>query len=235
MKKIVIAIDGYSACGKSSTAKAVAKILNYTYIDTGAMYRAVTYYFIKEKFVSLTNEKEVQQALKEIELDFRYNEKTKNNDICLNGVSIENEIRKMEIAEKVSEVSTIAKVRHFLVAQQQKMGKKRGIVMDGRDIGTVVFPDAELKLFMLADTLERAKRRQQELLEKEQLVPLDEIIENLQKRDLIDSTRAESPLRKAEDAIEIDTTHITLEEQVEIILQCYNTVLFKIGYLESNK
>ncbi len=225
MKKIVIAIDGYSACGKSSTAKAVAKILHYTYIDTGAMYRAVTYYFINEKFVSLTNEKEIQQALNEIEIDFRYNEKTQNNDVCLNGVSIENEIRKMSIAERVSEVSTIAKVRHFLVAQQQKMGKKRGIVMDGRDIGTVVFPDAELKLFMLADNLERAKRRQQELLEKNELVPLDDIIENLQKRDLIDSTRTESPLRKATDAIEIDTTYITLDEQVEMILQYYNTVL----------
>jgi cytidylate kinase len=228
MKKIVIAIDGYSACGKSSTAKAVAKALHYTYIDTGAMYRAVTYYFVKEKFVSLTNDKEVQQALSEIEVDFRYNDKSKSNEICLNGVNIENEIRKMSISEKVSEVSTLAKVRQYLVAQQQKMGKKRGIVMDGRDIGTVVFPDAELKIFMIADTLERAKRRQQELLEKSQMIPLDEVIENLQKRDLIDSTRTESPLRKATDAIEIDTTHITLEEQVEIILQYYGAVIAKL-------
>ncbi len=227
MKKIVIAIDGYSACGKSSTAKAVAKALNYTYIDTGAMYRAVTYYFTKEKFVSLSNDKEVQQALIEIELDFRYNDKTKHNEICLNGVSVEDEIRQMSISDKVSEVSTLARVRHFLVAQQQKMGKKRGIVMDGRDIGTVVFPDAELKIFMIADNLERAKRRQQELLAKEQLVALDDIIENLQKRDLIDSTRAESPLRKADDAIEIDTTFITLDEQIEIILQYYNTAVMK--------
>lgn len=223
----MIAIDGYSACGKSSTAKAVAKALNYTYIDTGAMYRAVTYYFVKEKFVSLTNDKEVQQALSEIEVDFRYNEKSQNNEICLNGVNIEQEIRKMSISENVSEVSTLARVRHYLVAQQQKMGKKRGIVMDGRDIGTVVFPDAELKVFMVADTLERAKRRQLELLEKKQMIPLDEVIENLQKRDLIDSTRAESPLKKASDAIEIDTTHITLEEQVEIILQHYGAVMAK--------
>jgi cytidylate kinase len=228
MRKIVIAIDGYSACGKSSTAKAVAKALNYTYIDTGAMYRAVTYYFVKEKFVSLTNDKEVQQALSEIEVDFRYNEKSQNNEICLNGVNIEQEVRKMSISEKVSEVSTLARVRHYLVAQQQKMGKKRGIVMDGRDIGTVVFPDAELKIFMTADNLERAKRRQLELLEKKQMIPLDEVIENLQKRDLIDSTRAESPLKKAIDAIEIDTTHITLEEQVEIILQHYGAVMAKI-------
>jgi cytidylate kinase len=227
MKKIVIAIDGYSACGKSSTAKALAKVLHYTYIDTGAMYRAVTYYFTKQKFVSLTNDREVQQALTEIELDFRYNEKTEHNEICLNGVSIENEIRKMSISEKVSEVSTIARVRHFLVAQQQKMGKKRGIVMDGRDIGTVVFPDAELKVFMVADTMERARRRQDELLEKKQLVPLNDIVENLQKRDLIDSTREESPLRKAKDAIEIDTTYITLDEQVDLILQYYNAVVLK--------
>jgi cytidylate kinase len=175
----------------------------------------------------LTNDREVQQALTEIELDFRYNEKTEHNEICLNGVSIENEIRKMSISEKVSEVSTIARVRHFLVAQQQKMGKKRGIVMDGRDIGTVVFPDAELKVFMVADTMERARRRQDELLEKKQLVPLNDIVENLQKRDLIDSTREESPLRKAKDAIEIDTTYITLDEQVDLILQYYNAVVLK--------
>ncbi len=228
MKKIIIAIDGYSACGKSSTAQAIAKALNYTYIDTGAMYRAVTFYFLKEKFVSLTNDKEIQKALSEITIDFRYNDKTKLNEVCLNGVSVETEIRKMSISNSVSEVSAIAKVRHFLVAEQQKMGKKRGLVMDGRDIGTVVFPDAELKIFMVADMQTRAMRRQQELFEKNQLVPIEDIIENLQKRDLIDSTRAESPLRKATDAIEVDTTFITLDEQVEYILQLYNSLMIKL-------
>jgi CMP/dCMP kinase len=229
MKKIIIAIDGYSACGKSSTAQVVAKTLNYTYIDTGAMYRAVTYYFVKEKFVSLTNDKEVQKALAEIEVDFRLNEKTKQNEVCLNGVSVEAEIRKMSISAQVSEVSAVAKVRHFLVAEQQKMGKRRGIVMDGRDIGTVVFPDAELKIFMTAEMQTRAMRRQQELFEKKQLVDLADIIENLQKRDLIDSTRAESPLRKAEDAVELDTTFITLDEQVDYILQLYNSIMMRIA------
>jgi cytidylate kinase len=227
MRKIIIAIDGYSACGKSSTAKAVAKALNYTYIDTGAMYRAVTYYFMEVKFISLTNEKEIQRALGEIDLDFRYNAKTTTNEIYLNGVSIAHEIRKMSISEKVSEVSTIKQVRQFLVAQQQKMGKRKGIVMDGRDIGTVVFPQAELKIFMTADSMERAKRRQQELLEQGQLVPLEEVLDNLKKRDFIDSTRTESPLKQAPDAVVVDTTYVTLDEQVEYILQLFNSTIAK--------
>ncbi|MFY7787711.1 MAG: (d)CMP kinase [Thermoflexibacteraceae bacterium] len=227
MRKIIIAIDGYSACGKSSTAKTVAKALNYTYIDTGAMYRAVTYYFMELKFISLTNEKEIQRALGEIDLDFRHNAKTAMNEICLNGVSIEHEIRKMSISEKVSEVSTLKQVRQFLVAQQQKMGKRKGIVMDGRDIGTVVFPQAELKIFMTADSGERAKRRQQELLEQGQLIPLEEVLDNLKKRDFIDSTRTESPLKQAPDAIVVDTTYVTLDEQVEYILQLFNTAIAK--------
>jgi cytidylate kinase len=227
MRKIIIAIDGYSACGKSSTAKTVAKALNYTYIDTGAMYRAVTYYFMELKFISLTNEKEIQRALGEIDLDFRHNAKTAMNEICLNGVSIEHEIRKMSISEKVSEVSTLKQVRQFLVAQQQKMGKRKGIVMDGRDIGTVVFPQAELKIFMTADSRERAKRRQQELLEQGQLIPLEEVLDNLKKRDFIDSTRTESPLKQAPDAIVVDTTYVTLDEQVEYILQLFNTAIAK--------
>jgi cytidylate kinase len=227
MRKIIIAIDGYSACGKSSTAKTVAKALNYKYIDTGAMYRAVTYYFMEVKFISLTNEKEIQRALGEIELDFRHNAKTSMNEIYLNGVSVEQEIRKMSISEKVSEVSTIKQVRQFLVAQQQKMGKRKGIVMDGRDIGTVVFPQAELKIFMTADSMERAKRRQQELLEQGQLVALEDVLENLKKRDFIDSTRTESPLKQASDAIVVDTTYVTLDEQVEYILQLFNTAIAK--------
>lgn len=218
MKKIVIAIDGYSSCGKSTTAKLVAAELGYAYIDTGAMYRAVTLYFL-QNHVSLTNPKEVQKALDNIEISFHYNPKAKRNEVFLNGLSVEDEIRKMYISNNVSEVSVIPEVRRAMVAQQQNMGKKRGVVMDGRDIGTAVFPDAEVKIFMTADVDTRAKRRQQELLEKQQLVNLDEIKENLQKRDLIDSTRKESPLRRAEDAHLLDTSHMVIEEQVEFVLE----------------
>lgn len=217
MKKIIIAIDGYSACGKSSTAKAVASILGYSYIDTGAMYRAVTLYFL-QNFVSLTNPNEIENALKEIEIEFRHNPKTQKSDTYLNGINVEQEIRQMTVSDKVSEVSAISQVRRFLVAQQQKMGKKKGIVMDGRDIGTVVFPEAELKIFMTAEMAVRAKRRQDELLEKGELVDLEEIVENLKKRDLIDTSRKDSPLRQAEDAQLIDTTAITFEEQVNQIV-----------------
>lgn len=218
MRDIVIAIDGYSACGKSSTAKAVAAILNYSYIDTGAMYRAVTYYFI-EHYISIDNPKAVRQALENIHIDFVYNPKKACSETYLNGLNVEEDIRRMEVSNLVSEVSAIAAVRQALVAQQRKLGKKKKVVMDGRDIGTTVFPDAELKIFMTADFQTRAVRRQKELLEKDVIVGLEEVLENLQKRDLIDTTRKESPLRKAQDAIEIDTTHLTFEEQVEEILQ----------------
>ncbi|SFU92261.1 (d)CMP kinase [Pontibacter akesuensis] len=218
MKKIVIALDGYSSCGKSTTAKLVAAELNYAYIDTGAMYRAVTLYFL-QNHVSRTNPKEIKEALKNIEVEFHYNPKKKRNEVYLNGLNVEDEIRKMYISNQVSEVSVIAEVRHAMVAEQQRMGRKRGVVMDGRDIGTAVFPDAEVKIFMTADVDMRAKRRQVELLEKNQLVNLDEIKENLQKRDRIDSTRAESPLRRAEDAVLLDTTHMTIDEQVEFVLE----------------
>jgi CMP/dCMP kinase len=224
MKKIIIAIDGYSACGKSSTAKAVAAILGYGYIDTGAMYRAVTLYFL-QNFVSLTNPHEIENVLKEIEIEFRYNPKTQKSDTYLNGTNVEHDIRQMNISENVSEVSVISQVRRFLVAQQQKMGKKKGIVMDGRDIGTVVFPEAELKIFMTADMTVRAKRRQDELLEKGELVDLEDVIENLQKRDRIDTSRQDSPLRQAEDAHVIDTTFITFDEQVEMIINMMGGVL----------
>lgn len=217
MKKIVIAIDGYSACGKSSTAKELAKILNYTYIDSGAMYRAVTLYFHKNH-VRLTNKKEVEKALDNINIDFQLNSKTGHADTYLNNLNVEQEIRKMYISERVSEVSRIKEVRDAMVAQQRKMGKKKGVVMDGRDIGTVVFPEAELKIFMTADIYVRAGRRQVELLEKDQLVDLDDIIDNLQKRDHIDTTREVSPLKKANDAIIVDTTFLTFEEQVDDIL-----------------
>ncbi len=217
MKKIVIAIDGYSACGKSTTAKQVAAELGYTYIDTGAMYRAVTLYF-HEHYINPTNPKAVDNALSEINVSFRFNEKIQSTETYLNGLNVENEIRKMYISEKVSEVSALPAVRHSMVAQQQKMGKKRGVVMDGRDIGTRVFPDAELKIFMVADTTIRAVRRQQELLERKQMIPLDEILENLRHRDFVDSTRAESPLVMAEDAILLDTSYMTIEEQVEFVV-----------------
>lgn len=212
MSKIFIAIDGYSSCGKSTTAKAVAQRLHYAYIDTGAMYRAVTLYFI-QNHISITNPKEIQQALINIKIEFRRNEQGQNITF-LNGMNVEEEIRKLYVANKVSEVSAIAEVRKEMVAQQRRMGKKKGVVMDGRDIGTVVFPEAELKLFMTADAMIRAARRQTELLEKGELVDLEEILANIKKRDLIDTTRAESPLRKADDAILIDTSYMTLDEQV---------------------
>lgn len=217
MKKIIIAIDGYSACGKSTTAKVVANILNYSYIDTGAMYRAVTLYFL-ENFISATNPHEVEDALREIDIEFRHNEKAGRSDTYLNGLNVEHKIRQMTVSENVSEVSAISAVRKFLVAQQQKMGKKKGIVMDGRDIGTVVFPEAEVKIFMTADMMIRAKRRQDELLEKGEMVKLEDILDNLKKRDLIDTSRSDSPLRQAENAQVVDTTYITFEEQVEMII-----------------
>lgn len=220
-KNIIIAIDGYSGCGKSSTAKAVAARLGYAYIDTGAMYRAVTLYFYRHK-VDHTSKGQVRKALTSILLEFRFDETTKRSHAYLNGENVEASIREMYISERVSEVSTIAEVRHFLVAQQRLMGEKKGIVMDGRDIGTVVFPNADLKVFMTAQVATRALRRQKELEELGQSVELSEIIKNLEKRDFIDSTREESPLRKADDAIEIDTTNLEFEEQVEKILELMN-------------
>lgn len=217
LSKIVIAIDGYSACGKSTTAKEVAKILGYRYIDSGAMYRAVTLYFL-DHHVALTNPKEIHRALQQINISFKINAKGVT-ETFLNGLSVEEEIRQLRVSEQVSPVSTIKEVREAMVAQQRKLGKERGIVMDGRDIGTVVFPQAELKLFMTADMMVRAFRRQQEWLAQERLVDLDEVIENIKKRDHIDTTRAESPLRQAEDAIVIDTTHITIDEQVDEVVR----------------
>ncbi len=213
MRKIIIAIDGYSACGKSTTAKEVAKILGYRYIDSGAMYRAVTLYFL-DHHIALTNPKEVTKALDDIKIAFHINGKG-ISETFLNGISVEKKIRKMKISENVSQVSAIKDVRLAMVAQQRKLGKDRGVVMDGRDIGTVVFPAAELKLFLTADILTRAFRRQKELLEKEELVDIDTIVANLNQRDQIDSTRKESPLVKAQDALMIDTTNVTIDEQVD--------------------
>ena len=217
MKKIIIAIDGYSACGKSTTAKVAAARLGYSYVDTGAMYRATTLYF-HEHFINYTNPKAIAKALDNIHISFIYNPKLQKSETYLNGLNVEDEIRKMFISEKVSEVSAIPEVRHTMVALQQKMGRKRGLVMDGRDIGTAVFPDAELKIFMQADLMVRAYRRQQELLDAKQVVDIDDILKNLEKRDLIDTTRSEGPLRKAEHAFVLDTTYMTVDEQVESVI-----------------
>lgn len=217
LRKIVIAIDGYSACGKSTTAKLVASILGYRYIDTGAMYRAVTLYFL-DHHISLTNPKEISKGLRDISVSFKVNSRNVS-ETYLNGLNVENDIRKMRVSEQVSNVSAIKEVRMAMVEQQRRMGKEKGVVMDGRDIGTIVFPQAELKLFMTADLMVRAFRRQKELLEKKQLVDLDEVIDNIVQRDKIDTSRAESPLRQADDAIVMDTTHITIEEQVDEVVR----------------
>jgi CMP/dCMP kinase len=217
LRKIVIAIDGYSACGKSTTAKVVAGILGYRYIDTGAMYRAVTLYFL-DHHVAITNPKEVIKALANIHISFVVNSKNVS-ETFLNGLNVEKAIRRMRVSEFVSQVSTLKEVRSAMVEQQRKLGKERGVVLDGRDIGTVVFPQAELKLFMKADILVRAFRRQRELLEKDQLVDLDEVVDNIIQRDKIDTTRAESPLKQADDAVVIDTTHITIDEQVDEVIR----------------
>ena len=224
LKKIVIAIDGYSACGKSTTAKCVASVLGYRYIDTGAMYRAVTLYFI-DHHVSLTNPKEIRKALEAIHVSFKVNSKN-ISEAYLNGLNVEHEIRKMRVSEFVSQVSAIKEVRVAMVEQQRRMGKEKGVVLDGRDIGTVVFPHAELKLFMTADVLVRAFRRQKELMLKDQLVDLDEVVDNILQRDKIDTTRVESPLKQANDALVIDTTHITIDEQVDEVVRLALAKLF---------
>jgi CMP/dCMP kinase len=215
MKRIIIAIDGYSSCGKSTLAKALAKELHYAYVDTGAMYRAVTLNFLDEN-VDINDIQEVKEALSKIELHF---ERTpKGNHIFLNGADVEDKIRTMRVSEMVSPVSTISVVRRAMVAQQQQMGKRKGIVMDGRDIGTVVFPNAELKIFLTADTEIRTQRRFDELKSKGQDATFEEIKNNLTERDLIDSNRADSPLRQAEDAILIDNSHLTPSEQLLKVL-----------------
>jgi len=212
MKKIIITIDGWSSCGKSTLAKQLATALGYIYVDSGAMYRAITLYFLRNH-IDWTDTAEVKKALKEISLSFEYNSKHGQSEIFLNGENVEYVIRDLVIAEKVSDVAAIKEVRKYAVSQQQKMGKHRGIVMDGRDIGTVVFPDAELKIFMTADNAVRVERRFQELYEKNPNVTIDEVKANLEMRDYIDSHREASPLRQAEDAILLDNTHITEEEQ----------------------
>ncbi|XZF12669.1 (d)CMP kinase [Chitinophagaceae bacterium MMS25-I14] len=216
--KIIIAIDGYSSCGKSTLAKQLAAKLGYAFIDSGAMYRAITLYFIREN-IDLQDHDEILRALADIHLSFVFNEKTQQSDIYLNDENVAHLIREMTVAEKVSEVAAIREVRSFAVAQQKKMGRKKGIVMDGRDIGTVVFPEAELKIFMTAAPEVRVKRRFQELYENNQNITLDEVRHNLEMRDYIDSNREESPLRKADDAVVLDNSNLSREEQLETVLE----------------
>ena len=211
-KKIIITIDGWSSCGKSTLAKQLAKELGYVYVDSGAMYRAITLYFLRNH-VDWTDKKEVRDALKSINLEFVYNSKTQQSEMFLNEENVEYVIRDLVVAEKVSDVAAIKEVREFAVAQQQKMGTKKGIVMDGRDIGTVVFPKAELKIFMTADNAVRVERRFRELYEKNPNVSIEEVKNNLEMRDYIDSNREVSPLKKAEDALELDNTNLTEREQ----------------------
>jgi cytidylate kinase len=217
-ENFIIAIDGFSSCGKSTVAKAIAKKLNFVFVDSGSMYRAVTLYILRNN-VDLEDTATINKALENIHIDFIPN--TEKTQILLNGEDISDEIRQMEVSEKVSEVSAIKEVRRAMVAQQQQLGARRDIVMDGRDIGTTVFPDADLKIFMTADPLVRANRRFAELTGKGEQVSLEEIIENLAHRDHIDSTREESPLRQAEDAIVLDNSNLTQDQQLEFVLQEY--------------
>lgn len=216
--KITIAIDGWSSCGKSTLAKQLAKELGYIYIDSGAMYRAVTLYFLRNH-IDWTNEVEVKEALNDIELEFKPNSQTGESEIYLNGENIEYVIRDLVVAEKVSDVAAIASVRAFAVERQQQMGAGKGIVMDGRDIGTTVFPDAELKIFMTADNAVRVERRFKELYEKNPNITIEEVKANLEMRDYIDSHREVSPLQKAADAIVIDNTDITPQQQLHLALK----------------
>jgi len=217
-KKIIIAIDGWSSCGKSTLAKELAKELGYLYVDSGAMYRAITLYFLRNH-VDWTDKNEVKKALKEISLEFIYNEKSQQSEMHLNGENVEYVIRDLVVAEKVSDVAAIKEVRKFAVEQQQLMDKKKGIIMDGRDIGTVVFPKAELKIFLTADNAVRVERRFKELYEKNPNVTIEEIKANLEMRDYIDSNREESPLRKAEDAILVDNSNMTASETIQKVLK----------------
>ena len=217
-KKIIITIDGWSSCGKSTVAKQLATELGYVYIDSGAMYRAITLYFLRNH-IDWTKHKAVLQALNDINLEFVHNEKSGNSEMHLNGENVEYVIRDLVVAEKVSEVAAVKEVRDFAVAQQMRMGDNKGIVMDGRDIGTVVFPNAELKIFMTADNAVRVERRFRELYEKNPNITVEEVKANLEMRDYIDSHREISPLRKAADARELDNSKLTMKEQLAIALK----------------
>ncbi|MBT8274243.1 MAG: (d)CMP kinase [Bacteroidia bacterium] len=227
MYKITIAIDGYSSTGKSTIAKQLAKSLGYKYVDSGAMYRAVTLYAMENGFISEShfNVNDFVLELDKINLDFEFNEALGFSEIILNNENVENQIRTLEVSSFVSQVSAIAEVRYQLVKLQHEMGKNKGIVMDGRDIGTVVFPDAELKIFLNASAEVRAQRRFDELISRGDAITFEDVLRNVNERDYIDSHREESPLTKAEDAIEIDTTHLSLQEQYDKIFQLVNMTL----------
>ncbi|RRD77471.1 (d)CMP kinase [Tannerella forsythia] len=215
MRKIIVAVDGFSSCGKSTMARDLARAVGYAYIDTGAMYRAVTLYAIRQGFFhgDTLDEAALQQAMDNVEISFRPNPETGVSETFLNGEPVEAEIRGMEVSNRVSRIAALGCVRRSLVSKQQEMGEAKGIVMDGRDIGTVVFPQAELKIFVTASAEIRAQRRVKEMREKGQSVSFDEVLKNVQERDRLDMTRAESPLRKADDAIELDNTYMTIAEQ----------------------
>jgi len=217
MKKIIITLDGYSSCGKSTLAKQMAAHLNYVFIDSGAMYRAITLYFIRHS-VELTNLAAVTEALANIQLSFILNEQTGRADMYLNNENVEEEIRGLAVSYQVSQVAALEPVRIFSVAQQQLMGEQKGIVMDGRDIGTAVFPEAELKIFVTASPEVRVERRYQELVAKDPAITKSEIQANLAMRDHIDSTREFSPLKQAHDALLLDNSHLSKEEQLELAL-----------------
>lgn len=224
MRKIIIAIDGYSSCGKSTMAKNLAKEIGYVYVDTGAMYRAVTLFALRKGFFKTddeVDEEALKASLPDIHITFRLNNATGRPDTYLNDENVEREIRDMKVSAHVSVIAALPFVRQLLVAQQQLMGKEKGIVMDGRDIGTVVFPHAELKVFVTASPEVRAQRRYDELKQKGQDVNFDDILKNVQERDYIDSHRATSPLRKADDAIELDNSHLTIAQQQQWLLDAY--------------
>lgn len=227
MKKIIIAMDGYSSSGKSTMARSLAKAIGYIYVDTGAMYRAVTLYCLQNGLIHLhaINEDGLKQALPHIHIDFRLNEKTGRPDTFLNGENVEKEIRSMEVASHVSKIAALPYVRQVLVAMQQQMGEKKGIVMDGRDVGTVVFPEAELKIFVTADPEIRARRRYDELMTKGTPASFEEVLANIKERDYIDTTRTEGPLRKATDALVLDNSQMTVDEQMEWLLVQYKKVV----------
>lgn len=229
MKKITIAIDGYSSTGKSTVAKQLAKHLGYLYVDTGAMYRAITLYAMQQGYISSNdfNKNALINDLPNIKINFIFNDQLEFAEVYLNNVNVEKAIRTLEVSNFVSSVSALSEVRKKLVEQQKEMGKKKGIVMDGRDIGTVVFPDAELKLFMTASKEVRAKRRFDELVSKGEHVIYRKVLENVQKRDSDDTNRKDSPLVKANDAIEIDNSDLSRETQFNKILELVNQVISK--------
>ncbi len=226
-KKITIAIDGFSSTGKSTLAKQLAKHLGYIYVDTGAMYRAVAFFAMQNNLISVNvfDKIELVNKLKDIVLEFIFNSELGFAEMYLNGQNVEKEIRTIEVSGFVSKVAEISEVRSKLVEQQQEMGKNKAIVMDGRDIGTVVFPDAELKIFMTASAATRAQRRFDELQQKGDLVTYEEVLKNVEERDYIDTHREDSPLVMAEDAVEIDNSHLTREEQFEAVLDLVNAIV----------